>query len=116
MLLSILSILGTLIPTILQNTGVIGASSGTLISGLTAQGINLFTTLKNGTSSTQDALAALAAASGAIAVLKATTGLPADALTVVNDVDADIQAALKSYALAGAGFDAALYTQIAPVA
>lgn len=115
MLTIILGILGTLIPTILQNRGIIGASTNQLITGLTAQGVNLLQNLGADTSKAQDGLAALAAASGAIAVLKSTTGLPADVMTVVNDVDLDVQAALKNYALAGNGLDLALYTQAAEV-
>lgn len=115
MLTTILGILGTLIPTILQNRGVIGASTDQLITGLTTQGVNLLQNLGAATSKAQDGLAALAAASGAIAVLKSTTGLPADVMTVVNDIDLDVQAALKNYALAGNGLDLALYTQAAEV-
>lgn len=116
MLTAILSILGSLIPTILQNRGIIGASTNQLITGLTAQGVTLLQNLGTGATKTQDGLAALAAASGAIAVLKSTTGLPADVLTMIDDVDADVQAALKNYALAGNGLNLGLYTQVAEVA
>lgn len=116
MLTTILGILGALIPTILQNRGIIGASTDQLITGLTTQGVTLLQNLGAATTKTQDGLAALAAAAGVIAVLKSTTGLPADVLTVINDVDADVQAALKNYALAGNGLNLALYTQVAEVA
>ena len=54
--------------------------------------------LFSGQSKTQDFLAALAALSGVIAVLKSTPNMPADALTEINNVDLDVQAALTAYA------------------
>lgn len=112
---SIFSIVGPLITSILQNRGVIGANTQNLINGLAGPLANLTLTLQSGATKTSDALAVLAAASGVIAVLKSTTGLPAETLTQINALDADIAAALTAYAKAGAGFDASLYTITAEV-
>lgn len=112
---SVFSIVGPLLTSILANRGVIGTNTQNLINGLSGPLSNLFTSLAAGTTKTSDALAVLAAASGAISVLKSTTNLPADVLTQINALDADIAAALAAYAKAGAGFDATLYTQTAEV-
>lgn len=110
MLTAILTIIGTLIPTILQNAGVIGASTNNLISSLLIPIEALIGNLKNSQNATQSGLAALGAAAGVIAVLKATTGLPADVLTQINSIDLDVQAALIAYVKAGSGFDISVYT------
>lgn len=116
MLTTIFSIVGILASILGQYKGVLG-TAGTLTTSLLTPVENLIASLRSGQQSvTSEVLAALAAASGVIAVLKATTGLPADVLTQINGVDKDVQAALTAYAQAGAGFDASLYTQIAPVA
>lgn len=113
---SIFGIVGPLITSILANQGVIGANTQNLINGLSVPLSNLISSLANGTTKTQDALAVLAAASGAVTVLQGTTGLSPTALTEANDIAADIAAALKAYASAGTGFNAALYaTPIAEV-
>ena len=109
MLTTILALLGTLIPTVLQNSGVIGANTSNLINGLVTAGEGLFASLKAGTTKTSDGLAALAAIQGVINVLKATTNLPAAVLTEIANLDADVQAALTAYAKAGTGYDALLY-------
>lgn len=116
MLTTILTILGSLVPTILQNTGVIGAGTNTLITNLLAPVETLIANLKAGQSATQDGLAALAAMAGVIAVLKANTSLSPAVLTQIANIDADVQAALTGYALAQAGYNAGLYAPIAPVA
>lgn len=115
MLATILSIIGVLIP-ILQNQGVIGSSATTLISNLLAPVETLLANIKGGTSKMQDALAALGAMSGVIAALKANTAISADVLAQVNGIDLDIQKALSYYVQAEGGYNASLYTQIAPVA
>jgi hypothetical protein len=112
---TILSIVGLLVPQILLNRGVIGASTDTLITGLMGPVSQVIAGIKAGTSKTQDGLAALAAASGVIAVLKSTTGLSPDLLSQVDDIDKDVQAALVAYAKAGTGLDLSVYAQIAPV-
>jgi len=111
MFLTIFTILGNLIPSILQNRGVIGQSTDNLISGLLGPAEALIAALRSGQSKTNDYLAVLAAAAGVIAVLKSTTNLPADTLTQIAGVDKDIQAALAGYAKAGAGFDPTIYVQ-----
>lgn len=115
MLTTILTILGSLVPTILQNSGIIGASTTTLVTNLLAPVETLIANLKSGQSSTQDGLAALAAMAGVIAVLKADTSLPPAVLTQIANVDQDVQAALSGYAVAQTGYNAGLYGQIAPV-
>ena len=112
----IFTVLGTLLPAILKNRGVIGDSTNNLIPGLLGPVESLIANLKAGQSKTTDLLAVLAAASGAIAVLKATTNLPADTLTEIAGIDKDIQAALAGYARAGAGFDPTIYVQTPEVA
>lgn len=114
MLTSILSIVGILTSVLGSQSGILGDVSK-LINGLLTPVQSLIASLKAGQSVTNDILATLAAASGVIAVLKATTGLPADVLTQINGVDKDVQAALTGYAQAGTGYDASLYTQIASV-
>lgn len=116
MLTTILTILGTLAPTILQNAGVIGAGTTTLITNLLGPIETLIANLKAGQSATQDGLAALAAMAGVIAVLKANTNLSPAILTQIQNVDLDVQAALAGYASAEAGYNAGLFAQIAPVA
>ena len=116
MLLTILTLIGTLVPTILQNTGVIGSGTANLITSLTNPLETLIASLRAGTTKTSDGLAALAAIQGVINVLKATTALPPAVLTEIANLDADVQAALTAYAKAGTGFDASIYaTPIAEV-
>lgn len=109
MLSLILSTLGTLVPIVLQNTGVIGANGAQLASTLSNLGISLFTSIKAGGSDVQDGLAALATLSGVLAVLKSNTGISADVLTQIDNLDKDVTAGLKGYALAGEGLDLTLY-------
>ena len=114
MLTTIFGIVGILTGVLSSQTGILGNVSK-LINGLLAPISSLITNLKAGNSVTNDILASLAAAAGVIAVLKATTGLPADVLTQIDGVDKDVQAALAAYAQAGVGYDATLYTQDAHV-
>lgn len=116
MLTTIFTVIASLVPTILQNSGVIGASTTTLIANLAGPIETLWANLKAGTSTTQDGLAALAAMAGVIAVLKVNTSLSPAVLTQIANVDADVQAALSGYATAQTGYNAGLYPQIAPVA
>lgn len=116
MLTTILTILGTLVPAILANTGVIGAGTSTLISSLFAPVSALLTSIASGQSKTQDALSALGAMAGVIAVLKATPNMPAAELTKIGNIEADVQAALAAYVKAEGGLDLTIYSQIAPVA
>lgn len=110
MLTTIFSIVGILTSVLGSQSGILGSVSK-LISGLLTPVQTLIANLKTGNSVTTDILATLAAASGVIAVLKATTGLPADVLTQINGVDKDVQTALTEYAQAGVGYDSTLYTQ-----
>ena len=112
---SIFGIVGPLVTQILANRGVIGTGTQNLINSLSNPLSNLIASLSTATTKTQDALAVLAAAQGVVNVLKASTGLPADVLTEINNIDADIQKALIAYAQAGKGFDASIYTQAAEV-
>lgn len=112
----ILSIVGTLVPSILANRGVIGDSTDQLIASLMGPITTLIAGLKAGTTKTTDGLAILAAASGVIAVLQSKTGLSPTVLTEIEDVNKDIQAAFVAYALAGTGFDITRYSPIASVA
>ena len=116
MLASILTIIASLVPTILANSGVIGTQTSSLITNLLGPVENLFAALKSGNSTTTDALAALAALSGTIQVLKQNTSLSPTVLTEINGLDLDVQKALADYALAQGGYNASLYPQIAPVA
>ena len=115
MLTALLPILSSLLPVILGNTGVLGTTGTTLLESLAAPVTTLIQGLLTGTTKTADFLAAMAALSGVVAVLKSTTTLPAAALTEVNNVDLDIQAALKAYATAGSGFNPATYAPITEV-
>jgi len=115
MLTTILTILGTLVPTILQNAGVLGASTTTLISNLLGPVLTLIGNLKSGQSASQDGLAVLGAMAGVVAVLKANTNLPATVLTEVGNIDLDVQKALTAYVTAEGGLDLTRYAQIAPV-
>jgi hypothetical protein len=99
----------------LSGTGVIPANAATLTDNLLTPVEALIAKLRSGTSSTADGLAALAAISGVTAVLQADTTLSPAMLAEVNNVDADVTAALKAYGLAGNGYNASLYTAIAPV-
>ena len=100
MLATILTLIGTLVPSILANNGVIGTNTQNLITGLMTPLEGLLANLKAGTTKTADGLAVLAAIQGVINVLKATTNLPPDMLTQINNLDADVQAALTAYARA----------------
>lgn len=111
----IMTIAGTLVPAILNNSGVIGAGTAGLIASLAGPVEQLIAGIKSGQSKTSDALAALAAISGVIAVLKAQTNLPAAVLTEIDNVDKDVQAALAGWAKAGEGYNQSLYAPIATV-
>lgn len=111
----IFSILGSLVPAILQNSGVIGTKTSNLISNLLNPVQTLIANLQAGSSKTSDALAVLAAASGVIAVLKAETSLPADVLTQINGLDLDVQKALSAYVQAEKGYDVTIYQPIQAV-
>ena len=118
MLTTILGIVGILVPIITKNPSVVAAlgTTGTsLLSSLASPVTTLIQGLFSGQSKTQDFLAALAALSGVIAVLKSTPNMPADALTEINNVDLDVQAALTAYAKAGTSFDPNNYQPITPV-
>ena len=115
MFAAILSILGSLVPTILQNSGIIGAGTTSLIANLLTPVEAMIANLKAGQSKATDALAVLAAMSGVIAVLKAKTSLPQAVLTQINNLDLDVQNALVFYARAEKGLDLTIYQQIDPV-
>lgn len=109
------NILGTLVPAILQNAGVIGSSTTTLIGNLLGPVGNLINGLKNGSGATTDILAGLAAIQGVTQALRGVQGLPQDVLTILDGVDKDVSAALTAYAKAANGFDASVYAPIATV-
>ncbi len=115
MLATIITILGTLVPTILQNSGVIGPKVGTLIANLMGPVSTLLAGIGSGQSKSQDALAALGAMQGVITVLEADTSLPAALLTQLGNIAADIKAALAAYMAAEKGFDLTVYQQISTV-
>lgn len=113
-----LSIIFSAIPiilSVLSGSGLVPATVTSLTSNLLGPVESLIASLKSGQSKTADALAALAALSGVIAVLKAQPNLPADKLTMIENVDKDVTAALKAYAQAENGYDQSLYLPIAPV-
>ncbi len=113
-----LPIIFSAIPVILQilsGAGLVPATVTNLTSNLLTPVENLIATIKSGSTVTDDVLASLAALSGVIAVLKATTGLSPEVLTQINNVDLDVTAALKAYANAEAGLNLSLYGQIQPV-
>jgi hypothetical protein len=116
MLASILTIIAPLVPTILANAQIIGPGTASLIANLLGPVQTLISGIMSGTTKTEDALAVLAALSGTIQVLKQNTSLSPATLTEINGIDQDIQKALGQYALAQGGYNASLYTQIAPVA
>ena len=116
MLATILTILGTLVPTILNNAGVIGTKTTTLITNLLGPVSTLISNLMAGQSKTQDGLAVLGAMAGVVATLKADTNLSPAVLTQIGNIDSDIQAALVAYVNAEKGLDLSIYAQIAPVA
>lgn len=116
MLTTILTILGTLVPVILSNSGVIGSGTATLISSLSTPVASLFTSIASGQTKTQDTLSALGAMQGVIAALKATPNMPATTLTQIGNIEADVQSALAAYVKAEGGLDLTIYQQIAQVA
>lgn len=116
MLLTILSLLGQVLPVILANAHIIGPGTQTLIASLTAPVAGVLATITSGGTKTQDALAALGAMQGVINVLKGTPNMPAETLTTIGNVEADVQAALAAYVKAEGGLDLTVYQQIAPIA
>ncbi len=114
MLTTIFGIVGILTSVLGGQSGKLGSISN-LVNSLLTPVEQLIANLKAGHGVTNDILATLAAASGIITVLKATTGLDPAILTQINGVDKDVQTALAAYAKAGTGYDATLYTQDAPV-
>lgn len=116
MLTTILTLLGQIVPVVLANSGVIGTGVSTLISSLFTPVAALFTSIASGATKTQDALTALGAMAGVIAVLKATPNMPAAVLTEIGNIELDVQAALAAYVKAEGGLDLTVYAQIAPVA
>ena len=115
---NLLQILFSSIPAVL-GTLATGGIAPPLVASLTGNLLgpveSLIASIKSGQSKTADALAALAALSGVIAVLKSQPNLPADKLTMIENVDKDVTAALKAYAAAENGYDQSLYLPIAPV-
>lgn len=105
----IFSVIGILLPIIVKNPTASG-----LTQSLLGPAQALIAKLMSGGTVASETLAALAAAMAVAQALKATN-LPADALTEVNNVLADLQAGLTAYIKAGAGFDATVYIPIAPV-
>lgn len=104
-----------LILSVLSGSGLVPATVASLTGNLLGPVETLIASIKSGQSKTADALAALAALSGVIAVLKSQPNLPADKLTMIENVDKDVTAALKAYAAAENGYDQSLYLPIAPV-
>ena len=115
MLGTILTILGTLVPSILANSGVIGASTSTLITNLLGPVSNLLANIGAGHSKVEDGLAALGAMQGVVTVLEAVPGLPQPFLAQLADITADIKAALAAYVKAEGGLDLTVYQQIGQV-
>lgn len=114
-ILPLISIIASLVGSILQSRGVIGANTDNLITSLVSSAGTLFTNLQAGQSKAQDTLAVLGALSGVIVTLKATTGISETVLTSINGLDLDVQAALAAYVQSNKGIDLSVLTPIAPV-
>lgn len=114
-ILSIISLLASVLGSVLESRGIIGANTDNLITSLVGSAGTLITNLQAGVSKSQDALAVLGALSGVIATLKATTGISADTLTQLDGLDLDVQKALAAYVQSAKGVDLSVLTPIAPV-
>jgi len=111
----LISLIANVLMQSLGAAGVVSPATSTLVTGLAGGVLGLLGNLAPGQTKVQDVLAVLAGLSSILATLKADTSLPADKLTLINNLDGEVQAAIKGYITAGHGFDASLYSPVATV-
>ena len=110
-ILTILSMVASLIPTILQSAGVIGPSTNTLITSLLGPVATLITSIKAGQSGAQDTLSVLGALMGVLTVLQ-NTAIDPGKQAEVKAMLLDVKAALAAYVQSGKGIDLSVLTPI----
>jgi hypothetical protein len=112
MLLTIISLLGSLLPVILPKLGT-SASIDSLIEAAVAGIGSLFSSLKAGTPADDVVLATLTAA---LAALKADTSVDPVVLAEISEATADLEAAIPAYQAAQMTTDPSTLTPLPPVA
>ena len=110
MLLTIISLLGSLLPVILPKLGT-SASIDSLIEAAVAGIGSLFSSLKSG--STVDAV--LATLTAALAALKADTSLDPAILAEISEATTDLEAAIAAYQAAEVTENPSTLTPLPPV-
>lgn len=107
----IINALGTALPLIPGVSPTIAKTSTDLASGV----ITLLSGIVPGQTASANVIAALSGAMALLSTLKQDTTIPADKLTLIDNLIAEIQAAIVAYVSAGTGFNPASYAPIAPV-
>lgn len=111
-IVTIVSVLLQVVMSSLQAAGVTTPSITALITGIETAILPLFTNLGKGTSNLSDVLASLAALSGVISTLKATTGISPALLAQLNTLDTAVEAAISAYLTSQKGYDPTLLAPI----
>lgn len=112
----IISLIANVLMTSLGAAGVVSPSVSKLVTDLSGGLLGLLGGLAPGQTKSQDVIAALGASMAILTTLKSDTTLPADKLTLIDNLIGEVQSAIIAYTVAGKGFDPANYSQIAPIA
>lgn len=107
----IINALGTALPLIPGVNATVSKTAADLAGGV----IGMLGNIVPGQTTSSNVIAALSGAMTLLMTLKADTTIPADKLTLIDNLIAEIQAAIIAYVSAGKGFDASNYSQIAIV-
>jgi hypothetical protein len=107
----IINALGTALPLIPGVSPTIAKTATDLAMGL----VGLLGGIVPGQTKSADVIAALSGAMTLLTVLKTDTSIAPDKLTLINNLIAEIQAAIIAYVSAGKGFDPTAYAPIAMV-
>lgn len=102
--------------TIAGQYGAVPTSAAGLAGNLENALGPLWLALANKSTKSQDVMAALGAAIGVLTALKGQTGLDPAVLAKVEEYLTAAQSALAAAVTAEKGFDASLYTPVAPIA
>jgi len=100
----------------LSASGKIPATIATLVSSLAPIIGNAIKAIQGGQGKVQDAVTALGALSGVIAVLKSQTNLPADVLAELDVYNTAVQAGITGYLDSKTGIDLSKLGTVDPIA
>ncbi len=110
--LPLIGIFGNLVITLVGSLAGLTPANQTLAQQLLAGVLPLVGSLGAGNTKLQDVLAVLAGYQAIIAALKSDPSLPADKLTLLNNLGAEVQAAIIAYIQAGKGYDPGNYAPV----